>query len=218
MNINRLLVPVAFSTVLAACPPVDPIIGGGPDPVDGLWRMRIISAGAHGNCGMMDASELHDLDLGMTLDTRDGTLVRFRIEGLELKGETDGGWVHATGRMVPDVVVTESIDDSEVDVDSGSEQTEELGGGFRSEDADMGRPTGPALYASLDADTRSAHSMQGELVIEYDTRDLQCTLALEFRASHVDHGGDVEDPTTVAPKPEAVEVEVEVEEGRTEED
>ena len=219
MNIIRFLVPTSLSFVLLACPPIEPFIDGGPDPVDGLWRMEIISAGTHGNCGMIDISDLQDVEIGMNLDTRNGSLVRFQIEGLELKGETDGGWVRATGRMIPDVRVSHPVDDSgddgRSDVDVGVEQSEELGAGFRSEEDASTDGYGGALHASLDAYTRTPHLMDGELVIEYDTNDLQCTLALAFSANHEGRSNDIEDPVPVAPAP--VEAEAGVEEAQTKE-
>ena len=208
-----------FSLVLSAlaCEPVSPIIeGNGASPVDGEWRMEVVDVESHGRCGI-DDSELLGLTMGMTVETRDETGIRFNIDGMELKGTMDSGWLYATGRIVEDSPAIDVEVESDIPIDD-EEDWDHGGSSSEGSDARTQEDREPrsemGVHTVLEAIALTRTRMEGELTVEYDLPEMQCVLVLEFDAAHT---GDQDRPPVAEPV-EPVETEpkeepVEVDEG-----
>ena len=98
MNLSRTLSPLTLALSILACEPASPhIVYDGPTPADGVWQMEIIGTQSHGACEMLRGEPVVGMFMGMRLETQGETGIRFDIEGLNLKGHVDAGWIEASG-------------------------------------------------------------------------------------------------------------------------
>ena len=193
------------------CEPVQPGLSGGPAPIDGEWRLRVMSVDSMGRCGMLRDSDLEGLVMGMDVATRDDWGIRLDIEGMELKGNMDSGQIYAQGHLIDEQGVSIGSEGRDVPEDLDMDESDQ-GAASDPVYSDIEPPVEDkpvrdgGVHTELVANTVTRSRMEGELTIEYEQSNSECVLILDFEAFHMDSGVDDKEPMIDVPKPSKPEV------------